>query len=641
MDLYTLHMAVLVAFVATNAVLIAAVATARTHAGVLLWVAGSVARTLAALLLLLPRDTSPVWLTSLLPSGLLIATILCYIEGTRRFRGRPGRPGVAVALLAAFLAAYGWFLWAAPDVTMRVALRSLVAAVLQLWLCRELLWRRPPYFGVGDAVWGAASAALALLAFATAIAALRAAVAATDAVVVTLAVPGGGGVGGLVMLANAILVTMGQVLMVAQRFGYGYRQTQDALRADIAAREALAESLRRSESLYRFIADNARDVMWTMTLDGRIVSIDPAVQVVRGFTPDEAMRQSLDEMMVPESAAQARVYFGRLRAERAAGRPLPEFRGDVGMYRRDGSVYWTEVMAFPVRRGDGEVEVLGVSRDITRRREAEAQRAAIAALQRRVATAEGLGRMAGAIAHHLNNQLTAVLGYLEMATARMGRADRARTADPDVARLLGKSSEAAHRAADVGRSMLVYLGHVNARRETIDLAAVCAAAVAALEGGAAGGRVATSLPVPGPLVRADPRQIETVVSHLVRNAHEAAGGQPVAVRVAVTTCGADAIAAAHRFPVGAELAGERYACLEVADDGCGIAAENLEKIFDPFFTTKQTGRGIGLSLVLGIVRAHDGVITVASGVGAGSVVRVFLPLDGDAAATGGAPDVPV
>ena len=69
-----------------------------------------------------------------------------------------------------------------------------------------------------------------------------------------------------------------------------------------------------------------------------------------------------------------------------------------------------------------------------------------------------------------------------------------------------------------------------------------------------------------------------------------------------------------------------YACLEVADAGCGITEENIEKMFDPFFSTKFTGRGLGLSVALGIVRAHHGVVTVESEPDRGSIFRVFFPL---------------
>jgi len=72
-----------------------------------------------------------------------------------------------------------------------------------------------------------------------------------------------------------------------------------------------------------------------------------------------------------------------------------------------------------------------------------------------------------------------------------------------------------------------------------------------------------------------------------------------------------------------------YACLEVQDNGCGITNEDLEEVFSPFFSTKFTGRGLGLSMVLGLVQAYGGVVTVLSSLGKGSVFRVFFPLSAE------------
>jgi len=81
-----------------------------------------------------------------------------------------------------------------------------------------------------------------------------------------------------------------------------------------------------------------------------------------------------------------------------------------------------------------------------------------------------------------------------------------------------------------------------------------------------------------------------------------------------------------RFPVDWQPVDAAYACLEVTDAGCGIAEKDIEKIFDPFFSTKFIGRGLGLSVVLGIVRAHHGAVTVESRPDNGSIFRVFFPV---------------
>jgi CheY-like chemotaxis protein len=112
----------------------------------------------------------------------------------------------------------------------------------------------------------------------------------------------------------------------------------------------------------------------------------------------------------------------------------------------------------------------------------------------------------------------------------------------------------------------------------------------------------------------------------VINAWESIGDRASIIRIGVRTISSADIPTSHRFPFGWSPKEQSYACLEVTDSGCGIQEEDMDKIFDPFFSTKFAGRGLGLSVVLGIVKAHDSVITVESRINEGSVFRVFFPM---------------
>jgi PAS domain S-box-containing protein len=141
---------------------------------------------------------------------------------------------------------------------------------------------------------------------------------------------------------------------------------------DITERKRADERLRVSELRHRMLADNANDVVWTMGLDGSITYVSPAVERLRGFTPEEAMRQSLEEIHPPGSAAISLGYFTKLYGDIAAGRPPERFRGELEYRCKDGSTLWTEVMAIPITGSDGKVvEILGVSRDLSERKRAE------------------------------------------------------------------------------------------------------------------------------------------------------------------------------------------------------------------------------------------------------------------------------
>ncbi len=234
---------------------------------------------------------------------------------------------------------------------------------------------------------------------------------------------------------------------------------------------------------------------------------------------------------------------------------------------------------------------------------------------------EATARMAAGVAHHFNNMLYVAIGNLELA-----KEDR--TLKTAVRENLIEAEAAARRAADLSRLMLTWLGQAESRQTPLDLSKACADILARCREAAPDhATVDARLPAAGPVVAADFSQIEQIVKALVSNAWEAmseASGQKATV--AVETAAAAEIAEDRRFPADWNATEPAYACLSVADAGKGMDGETLNSIFDPFFTDKFTGRGLGLPLVLGLVRAHGGCITADSAPGRGSVFRVYFPL---------------
>ena len=259
-------------------------------------------------------------------------------------------------------------------------------------------------------------------------------------------------------------------------------------------------------------------------------------------------------------------------------------------------------------------------RDITDRKRAGAEKERLEAQNRQLQKAESLGRMAGAIAHNFNNQLAAVIMNLELLQQELPP-----NAGPGLD--LSTALQSARKAATIGTQMLTYLGQTHARLEPLDFSEACRRSLPLLEAGIPHTVVLkTDLPAPGPVIQANANQIQQVLTSLLTNAWEASSRPGDGILVTVKLAPAAGIPAAHRFPVGWQPQDSAYACLEVADSGCGIAAEDIERIFDPFFTNKFTGRGMELAVVLGIVRGYGGGITVESKPGQGSVFRVFLPV---------------
>jgi len=139
----------------------------------------------------------------------------------------------------------------------------------------------------------------------------------------------------------------------------------------------------------------------------------------------------------------------------------------------------------------------------------------------------------------------------------------------------------------------------------------------------------TDFPSPGPAIRANANQMQQVLTNLITNAWEAVGEDGGSIHLRVNTVPPADIPAAHCYPLNWQPQENAYACLEVTDTGCGIADKDIEKLFDPFFSSKFTGRGLGLPVVMGIVRAHGGAVTVESEPGRGSAFRVFFPVSAE------------
>jgi diguanylate cyclase (GGDEF)-like protein/PAS domain S-box-containing protein len=154
---------------------------------------------------------------------------------------------------------------------------------------------------------------------------------------------------------------------------------------------AAEEELRRSEERYRLLAENARDVIWTLEPDGRISYVSPSIQLLRGLTPEEAMRQPLEQTHPPASLRRSQAYFQQLLADAQAGLPLQPFRNELEYYCADGSTIWTDVIALPMVDDQGRLQkLLGVSRDITERKHYERQLMAANRRLQELATTDGL-----------------------------------------------------------------------------------------------------------------------------------------------------------------------------------------------------------------------------------------------------------
>lgn len=390
---------------------------------------------------------------------------------------------------------------------------------------------------------------------------------------------------------------------------------------DVTRLSEAETALRESERQFRLIFESAPDGILTVDATGSIVHANERVHQIFGYPPGVLLGQPLEQLL-PESMREAH------RGHRVARESRPEVRAmgmdrDFSARKRDGTEFRVEVGLSPVEIGGRRLTLAFVT-DVTQRKEAEARRLRIEAKMIETAKLESLGVLAGGIAHDFNNLLTGILGSASLAGLELDRIGD----HPSLRQGIRLIEEAAQRAGDLCKQLLAYSGKGKFVVESLNLSLLVEQTIELIKT-SVGRHVELEFRLDRdvPTVVMDATQIRQVVMNLVINASEAIGDRAGRIRVSTGVRAVDAETLRSAF--GALGAGEgSYVFLEVSDSGCGIAPEDTAKIFEPFYTTKFTGRGLGLSAVVGIIRGHRGAIRVNSQVGQGTIFEVLLPPSG-------------
>lgn len=316
--------------------------------------------------------------------------------------------------------------------------------------------------------------------------------------------------------------------------------------------------------------------------------------------------------------ARARWAFARGLSDLYADGRTAEFDLPLSNLAGEPLLYAVRVMVAPGSEDD-YASVFVTVVDNTRRLREEEQRRVLEARDRQLQKDESLALLAGGVAHDFNNLLVPILGNIELALGETDQGSR-------VATNLRRAEQASQRAAELARQMLTYSGRGQVQSQVFDMG-VTVREMSHLLASGLPGKVALHTDFHGePLaIEGDPTQLRQLVMNLVINAADAAGGESGEVTV-LTFAGRPTAQELAGGLLGAGLAERPCAVLEVRDTGKGLDDVTLKRMFEPFFSTKATGRGLGMSVVLGIVRSHGGGLKVRSQVGKGTCIRVYLPL---------------
>jgi PAS domain S-box-containing protein len=339
--------------------------------------------------------------------------------------------------------------------------------------------------------------------------------------------------------------------------------------------------------------------------DGRIVFVNTAFERTSGYARAAVLGQN---PRVLKSDTHPPDFYANLWRTLLAGEV---WHGRFVNRRKDGSHYTAEATISPLRDEHGVVShFVAVRRDVTDE----------LALEERMEHArrmEAIGQLAGGVAHDFNNLLLVIKGSAQFALETL--------ADDAPARAeLAQIEQASDRAAALTRQLLAFGRKQLLRSEVVDLDAL-AAGLAPMFHRVLGETLELHLRPTDSLwhVRADPGQIEQVLTNLAVNARDA---MPDGGTLAFETSNVDAAAALGIEALASAPPGD-YVRLGVSDDGCGMSPEVLARMFEPYFSTKakHKGTGLGLATVYGIVQQSGGVIACTSEVGKGTAFSIYLP----------------
>ena len=365
------------------------------------------------------------------------------------------------------------------------------------------------------------------------------------------------------------------------------------LRRARAGAEARERELRESERRYRAVLEGAGDAILVSDADGRYLEVNERAVALTGFDRATLLTMNVQDLITPDSLARTPLRLSEL----APGKRLQferEFR------RADGGVVPVEVNGTML--GDGRILV--IARDLTGRRRLEEQ-------LRHSQKMEAIGRLAGGLAHDLNNILTVVATYSELLLTT----DQATWEREDVKEI----SKAAERAAELTRKLLTFSRKQLLRADLLDVDSVISESERMLRA-VVGPEVALELVITSMPWRAclDRGQLEQVIVNLAVNSRDA---MPDGGRLRIATGRRLVEDSSDDIPRG------EYVTLTVTDTGVGMDAQTLAHLFEPFFTTKPAGRGTGLGLatVYGIVSQADGHIRVRSAPGDGTTFTILFP----------------
>ncbi len=366
------------------------------------------------------------------------------------------------------------------------------------------------------------------------------------------------------------------------------------------------EALRESEERYRDILHAALDGFWLVDRENRLIEVNESYCRMSGYSEQELLTMTIADL---EASMTSNDIIRQ--AEQIIAQGYVRFTSSHR--RKDGSIFDVEVSVKYQQIDDGKM--VAFIRDITESKQAEEEKQLLEQQFQHSQKLESLGVLSGGIAHDFNNILAVIMGYCCLTRINYETAEK----------YIPEIEKAAERAAGLCRQMLAYAGKAPLTKTRVDMVTEVDDIVNMLKSTLPQNTAIKSYLAPKtPHVEGDASQLRQVVMNLIINASEAIGSEQGEVDVTLVMIKVMAGKAYEDYHGKAISPGD-YVCLEVTDNGCGMDEATKWRIFEPFFSTKFTGRGLGMSAVLGIIKSHGGALQLFSQLGCGTTFKVYLP----------------
>ena len=391
---------------------------------------------------------------------------------------------------------------------------------------------------------------------------------------------------------------------------------------DIEREKVLLEEIKRSEETFRTITELASDGIVVMDKFGRVTFWNPAAERLFGYKRDEVLGKDLHLLLAPKRLHK-RYYEGFKRFTQTGRTNLANRLLQFPAVTKNGHEIYVE-LSFSVMNLGGEFFALGIIRDITERIETEREKRLLEEKAQKMQLLDSLGTLAGSIAHDFNNLLMGISGFTDLIVLDKH--------DPEkIERHTQKIQNAVKKASQLTKAMLAYTGEQSLVKRPVDVGLLLNDVVPALKTHIPKkSKLEIDMPEYLPKVEGDPAQIVQAVTNILVNAAESLeNGKGVVCLKAYTTRLTQRDLMHPHCIASDEAAPGWYLCISCSDTGHGMDEETLKRMFEPFYSTKFFGRGLGLTAVLGIMKAHRGAVFVESEKDKGTIIKLYFPVSSD------------